>query len=92
MFVRRRPLMRAAMLGGVGYTAYRVGQSRQEQATQQQGAQPEAAPQPEGAPQPETRSATDRVDALSKLKELLDSGALSQEEFDAEKQRLLRGE
>lgn len=30
-----------------------------------------------------------RVEALSKLKELLDAGALTREEFDAEKQKIL---
>ena len=85
--------MRAAMLGGVGYVGYRAGQSRQEQgqqqASQQQAAQPEPAAQPE-APGPS--SPADRADALTKLKGLLDAGALTQEEFDAEKQRVLRGE
>lgn len=32
-----------------------------------------------------------RLQALAKLKELLDAGALTQSEFDGEKQRVLRG-
>lgn len=32
-----------------------------------------------------------RLQALAKLKELLDAGALTPEEFEAEKQRILRG-
>ena len=34
-------------------------------------------------------SEADRIDALTKLKGLLDSGVLTQEEYEAEKQKLL---
>jgi predicted Zn-dependent peptidase len=34
-------------------------------------------------------SDADRIEALKNLKELLDSGVLSQAEFDAQKQKLL---
>jgi hypothetical protein len=36
-------------------------------------------------------SEADRIQALKNLKELLDSGVLTQAEFDAQKQRLLNG-
>ena len=36
-------------------------------------------------------SEADRVNALKNLKDLLDAGALTQAEFDAQKQKLLNG-
>jgi hypothetical protein len=104
MLVRRRPIARAAMLGGVGYATYKAGQRKQDQAYREaeqdaqlaQLQQQQAAPaQP--APAPPTAQASgdpgaQRVAALSQLKALLDGGALTQQEFDAEKQRILRGE
>jgi hypothetical protein len=97
MLMRRRPIARAAMLGGVGYASYRAGQRRQDQDSR--GAVPDAEPAqpgPQAAPAPAAQTPANpgaqRVEALSKLKELLDAGVLSQDEFDAEKQRILRGE
>ena len=37
----------------------------------------------------ESAATTERVEQLTKLKELLDSGAISQKEFDAKKKELL---
>lgn len=42
-------------------------------------------------PGPAENDEAHRLQALAKLKELLDGGALTQQEFDAEKQRILRG-
>jgi hypothetical protein len=39
---------------------------------------------------PSPLSQTDRIEALTKLKGLLDSGVLSEDEFNAEKQKLLK--
>lgn len=119
MLRRRRPLMRAAMVGGAGYMTYKAGQNVQErkyheadqdaqlaqmqqaQMMQQQApAQYPPAPPPAPPPQPPPAAATSpspadsaaqRMEALSKAKELLDAGVLTPEEFNAEKQRLLRG-
>ena len=68
----RRPLLRAAMIGGVGYAGYQAGKHVD-------------------ARQAEPPSDADRYETLSKLKELLDSGVLTQEEFDNEKRQVLRG-
>jgi hypothetical protein len=104
MLVRRRPIARAAMLGGVGYATYKAGQRSQDQAAREaeqdaqlaQLQQQQAAAPAQAAPAPSTQAPADpgaqRVAALSQLKTLLDGGALTQEEFDAEKQRILRGE
>jgi hypothetical protein len=93
--------MRAAMVGGAGYAAgkrrARTEQHEYEQDAQLAGVQqapPAAAPPPvapAAAPAPAATSATERIEALKNLKELLDSGVLSQAEFDAQKQQLLNG-
>ena len=85
--MRRRPLMRAAMVGGAGYVAGKhMSQNRQQDEAQDQPEAP-AAQQP-AAP---VTSEADRVEALTKLKTLLDSGVLTQEQFDAEREKLLQG-
>ena len=52
-----------------------------------------AAPRPTATPAPSERDATpsldDQIEALKKLKDLLDAGILSQEEFDAKKREVL---
>jgi hypothetical protein len=48
----------------------------------------EVAPSDQGSAAP---SADESMDELTKLKGLLDSGALTQEEFDAQKQKILQG-
>ena len=81
---RRRPLLRAAMVGGAGYMA---GKARGE--TADAAAAPPAAPAPAQAPAPAAMSEADRIQALKNLKDLLDTGVLTQAEFDAQKQKLL---
>jgi Short C-terminal domain len=72
--LRRRPLMRAAMVGGAGYEI---------------GKHHEAGPQPE--PVDDAASEANRIDALTKLKSLLDDGVLTQEQYDSEHARLTEG-
>jgi hypothetical protein len=66
------------------------GQARAEAAQQPDAA---AAPPPppvqDEAPAPATAPAQDTYGDLMKLKELLDAGVLTQEEFDAQKQKIL---
>jgi putative oligomerization/nucleic acid binding protein len=86
---RRRPLMRAAMVGGAGYVAgKRRAQSQEHEAEQDAGlqqAQTGQAPAPAGG----GMSEMDRIDALKKLGELHDSGVLTDEQFEAEKEKLI---
>ena len=87
---RRRPLMRAAVVGGVAYTASKAGaRSAQNEATAQDApaeAESQAPPPPEEA----APSADASIDELTKLKGLLDAGVLTQAEFDAQKQKILQ--
>jgi hypothetical protein len=80
--------MRAAMVGGAGYAVgKRRAQSQEHEAEQDaqiQQAQPGQAAAPGGG-----MSEMDRIDALKKLGELHDSGVLTDEQFEAEKEKLI---
>ena len=83
-----RMLRRAAVLGATAHVASQRGQARGEaEAGQQQDAAAAAPPPPvqDEAPAPAQVPYGD----LMKLKELLDAGALTQEEFDTQKQKIL---
>jgi putative oligomerization/nucleic acid binding protein len=95
--MRRRPLLRAAMVGGTAYAAgkhVQRGQQHEYEQDQQlaQAQYAQAPPPPPPAPAaPGPTSAADRVQALTDLKGLLDSGVLTQAEFDSEKNKILQG-
>ena len=86
--MRRRPLRRAAVIGGVAAVAHHAGtKSGEAQAeAQQQPAQAAAPPEAAGAPDV---AGDDMVAQLENLKKLLDEGVLTQAEFDTQKQKLL---
>jgi membrane protease subunit (stomatin/prohibitin family) len=89
---RRRPLMRAAMVGGVAYHAgKKVQQGREEDAeTEARLEQLEA--QQGGAPAPAAGGISDdTIEQLGKLGQLHEQGVLTDEEFAAQKQKLLEG-
>ena len=92
------------MLGATAHVAAKRGaaqgaEAAQAQAAEEQAAEEQAAPQeapsaPIDPPSPvEAPAAAAPVDyaQLTKLKELLDAGILTQEEFDAEKDKVLAG-
>ena len=102
---RRRPLMRAAMVGGGAYVAGKHAQRGAQQesrpgradqraaaAAVRRAAAPYAPPPPAApaAPAP-AAPAMDPITALTQLKGLLDAGVLTQAEFEAQKQRILAG-
>jgi hypothetical protein len=90
MFRRRRPLMRAAMVGGVAYHAgKKVQEGREEdyerdariaELEEQQAGQQAAAP---------SGGTDDMIAQLEKLGQLKAQGILTEEEFAAQKQKLL---
>jgi putative oligomerization/nucleic acid binding protein len=94
--MRRRPLLRAAMVGGTAYYAGKHTERNQEH-EEYQDAQLADAQQPAAAPPPPPQSIAaapapvDPVTALTQLKALLDGGVLTQAEFDAQKRRILEG-
>jgi Short C-terminal domain len=97
MMRRRRPLLRGAMVGGVGYMAGKAGANRaaQEQSQEQRLAEMEsqqhaAAPPPPPPPGPPAGGASGgTIEQLKQLGELRDSGVLTAEEFEREKQKIL---
>lgn len=101
--MRRRPLLRAAAVGGGAYMAGKhVANSQAHEAYQDeqlaQAQQPQAyapPPPPAYAPPPPPAAAGGLapgvIDQLKELGQLHDSGVLTDEEFAAQKQRLLNG-
>ena len=90
---RRRPLMRAAMVGGVAYHAGKKTQegrdadydrdARLEQLEAQQAQQVQA---------PAAGGMTDNtIEQLGKLGQLHEQGVLTDAEFEVQKQKLLQG-
>jgi membrane protease subunit (stomatin/prohibitin family) len=84
---RRRPLMRAAAVGGIAYAGGKAGANTagDEADPDAPAEQPEAKQQTAAAP-----SADESMNELTKLQGLLDSGVLTQDEFDAQKQKILQ--
>jgi Short C-terminal domain len=77
------------MVSGAGYAAgkhrARTGDQAEQQAAPQQS-QTRDAP---SAPRGENMSEMDRIDALKKLGDLHDTGVLTDEQFEAEKEKLI---
>ncbi|HXW44690.1 MAG TPA: SHOCT domain-containing protein [Streptosporangiaceae bacterium] len=95
MMVRRRPLLRAAAIGGT-YAAGRAAGRRAEQSDANADQGPSGSPQasqPAAAAQPGTPTGSggspDVLDQLSQLTTMHDNGALSDEEFAAAKAKVL---
>jgi hypothetical protein len=90
----RRPLMRAAMVGGGAYVAgKRRAEAQQREADEQQRItaleqRPQGASAAAASP---AGQGTDIVAKLQELKQLQDSGALTPEQFETAKQKLLQG-
>jgi response regulator of citrate/malate metabolism len=95
---RRRPLARAAMVGGAAYYAGKrheqgqqedeYTQARLDQLEAQQAAATQAPPP---APQSSGGISDETIQQLQKLAELKTAGVLTEEEFNQQKQRLLQG-
>jgi Short C-terminal domain len=94
MFMRRRrPLMRAAMVGGTAYYAGKRMEERREREAEQAyrldalEAEQAAA---RTAPAPSSGGVTsDTIGKLEQLAELKERGVLTEDEFEVQKQRLL---
>src|SRR5262245_32525297 len=105
-FIRRRPLARAAVVGGTAYAVGRHNATRraqeedqearlqqlEEQQYQQQAAPPPqyAAPPPAAAP-PSGGISEQGIEELKKLAELKEQGILTDAEFEVQKAKILQG-
>ena len=87
-----RMLRRAAVLGATAHVASNRGAAKgaQQQAAADAAAAPTAPPE-QVVPAAPAAAATDSYAELMKLKELFDAGVLTQEEFDAQKAKILAG-
>jgi BMFP domain-containing protein YqiC len=81
--------MRAAMVGGVAYHAGKKVQEGREEDYDRDARIAELEAQQAPAPAPAAAPQVDMVGQLEKLAQLKDQGILTQEEFDAQKQKLL---
>jgi len=94
MFMRRRrPLARAAMVGGVGYAGYRAGQNREASSQREydEQARIEALEAQGAASAPPAGGGTDSFEALRQLADLHKEGVLTDAEFEVQKQKILQG-
>lgn len=100
-FVRRRPLLRAAVVGGAAYHAGKRVQegrdadydrdARMDDLEQQQAQQQQMMMQQQAAasPAPAGGITDDAIAQIQKLGELKSQGLITDEEFDAQKRKLL---
>jgi Short C-terminal domain len=89
---RRRPLLRAAAVGGGAYALGKHTQRAQEdreQAAYDQGAQQSMAPAPAPAAPQSSGITSEDTQRLEELGRLHDQGVLTDEEFSAQKARIL---
>jgi Short C-terminal domain len=102
MFARRRPLLRAAVVGGGAYAAGRhmgrqaeqrdYAEAEQDQRISDVEQQQQYAPPPQqqyAPPPPQAPAGPSMYDQLQQLSTLHDQGALTDEEFAAAKAKLL---
>ncbi|MGO9027267.1 MAG: SHOCT domain-containing protein [Acidimicrobiales bacterium] len=87
--MRRRPLLRAAAIGGVAYVGAKAGTNRAIQNQQQAAAAPGTPPAATAPASPAVADTNDRIAQLQQLANLHTQGVLTDEEFAAEKGRIL---
>ena len=89
---RRRPLMRAAMVGGVAYHAGKRSQEgRDAEAEQDARLDDMEAQQAQGAGGGGGGMSDNTIEQLGKLGQLHEQGVLTDAEFEVQKQKLLQG-
>ena len=88
-FVRRRPLLRAAVVGGGAYMAGKHMANAQADQQYQDASQQQAQQAP--VPAPRAAAAPSMADQLNQLADLHKQGLLSDDEFAAAKAQLLGG-
>jgi hypothetical protein len=92
MLRRRRPLLRAAAVAGAGYIAgKKAGERDGEEGVAASGPQTAAPAAPAAPAAAGTGISNASIDRLKQLAELRDQGVLTDEEFNAEKGKVLDG-
>lgn len=94
-FMRRRPLLRAAAVGGGAYMAGKHRERSQQREADQDArlddieSQPAAAAPAAAAPAPSGGLSADAMEQLKSLAQLHDQGILTDQEFDQQKAKIL---
>jgi Short C-terminal domain len=89
---RRRPLLRAAMVGGVAYHAgKKVQEGREEDYARDQQIADLQAQQAANAPAAAPAAPQVDIEQLQKLAQLKDQGILTDAEFEVQKAKILAG-
>jgi hypothetical protein len=89
---RRRPLMRAAMVGGVAYHAgKRTQEGRDDDADRDARLEELEAQQAQGSGGGGGGMSDNTIEQLGKLGQLHEQGVLTDAEFEVQKQKLLQG-
>jgi len=88
MLRRRRPLLRAAAVGGAGYLAGKKMGERNS-ATDPGYEEPAATPAPVQSAPPASGMSNDSIARLKQLAELRDQGVLTPAEFEVQKAQIL---
>jgi hypothetical protein len=93
MMMRRRPLARAAMVGGAAYAVGKRRQRGQYQEDEQEARLEDLeARQSVATPAaPAAMTSDQAIEQLKQLAELRDSGVLTDAEFEIQKQKILQG-
>jgi hypothetical protein len=97
IFMRRRPLARAAVVGGAAYYAGRRGAENSQREADQNAqiqdlqAQQAYAQQAPPAPQSGGGMGEDGIEKLKQLADLHTQGVLTDAEFEVQKQKILQG-
>ena len=92
MMRRRRPLMRAAMVGGVAYHAgKRVQEGRDDDYDRDARLDQLEAQQAQAPPAAGGGMSDNTIEQLGKLGQLHEQGVLTDAEFEVQKQKLLQG-
>ena len=90
MFMRRRPLLRAAAVGGGAYAmGRRHAEGQMEAASQDQRIGELESRQQAPAPPPSSGISSEAMQKLQELGKLRDQGILTDDEFATQKERLL---
>jgi hypothetical protein len=84
---RRRPLLRAAAVGGAAYMGKHAAERREPSAE----GQPQDYPPPAQAPAQSAGMSAEAVGRLKEMSELHDQGILTDQEFEQQKRALLGG-
>lgn len=91
MFRRRRPLLRGAVVAGGAYAAGKHVANKQAEQQDEAGAEDASQQYEQEAPPPAAGLSESAMEQLKQLAQLKEQGILTEEEFEAQKTKILAG-